>query len=104
MKSAASSGRASAAGSHEQSRTMGIPSASRQPLQVDQRGAGRAAEDPGGLISAHLETGHYFNPHAQRITQARENGAKVIVLDTRLSNTATHADYWLSPSRAARRP
>src|ERR1019366_1345548 len=49
------------------------------------------------LISAHLETGHYFNPHAQRITQARENGAKVIVLDTRLSNTATHADFWLSP-------
>ncbi len=47
------------------------------------------------LISAHLESGHYFNPHAQRITQARENGAKVIVLDTRLSNTATHADYWL---------
>ncbi len=49
------------------------------------------------LISAHLETGHYFNPHAQRITEARANGAKVIVLDTRLSNTATHADYWLSP-------
>ncbi|MGH3122024.1 MAG: molybdopterin-dependent oxidoreductase, partial [Streptosporangiaceae bacterium] len=49
------------------------------------------------LISAHLETGHYFNPHAQRITQARQNGAKLIVLDTRLSNTATHADYWLSP-------
>ncbi len=49
------------------------------------------------LISAHLETGHYFNPHAQRITEARARGAKVIVLDTRLSNTATHADYWLSP-------
>jgi anaerobic selenocysteine-containing dehydrogenase len=49
------------------------------------------------LISAHLEAGHYFNPHAQRITQARARGAKVIVLDTRLSNTATHADYWLSP-------
>ena len=49
------------------------------------------------LISSHLETGHYFNPHAQRITEARANGAKVIVLDTRLSNTATHADYWLSP-------
>jgi anaerobic selenocysteine-containing dehydrogenase len=47
------------------------------------------------LISAHLESGHYFNPHAQRITEARANGAKVIVLDTRLSNTATHADYWL---------
>ena len=49
------------------------------------------------LISAHLETGHYFNPHAQRITEARANGAKLIVMDTRLSNTATHADYWLSP-------
>ena len=49
------------------------------------------------LISSHLETGHYFNPHAQRITEARANGAKVIVLDTRLSNTATHADWWLSP-------
>ena len=49
------------------------------------------------LISSHLETGHYFNPHAQRIVEAKANGAKVIVLDTRLSNTATHADYWLSP-------
>jgi len=49
------------------------------------------------LISSHLETGHYFNPHAQRITEARARGAKLIVLDTRLSNTATHADYWLSP-------
>ena len=49
------------------------------------------------LISSHLEAGHYFNPHAQRIIEARANGAKVIVLDTRLSNTATHADYWLSP-------
>src|SRR5487761_1528373 len=49
------------------------------------------------LISSHLETGHYFNPHAQRITEARANGAKVIVCDTRLSNTATHADYWLAP-------
>lgn len=49
------------------------------------------------LISAHLEAGHYFNPHAQRITEARQNGAKVIVVDTRLSNTASHADHWLSP-------
>jgi anaerobic selenocysteine-containing dehydrogenase len=49
------------------------------------------------LISSHLEAGHYCNPHAQRITEARERGAKVVVLDTRLSNTATHADYWLSP-------
>jgi len=49
------------------------------------------------LISSHLETGHYFNPHAQRIMEAKANGAKLIVLDTRLSNTATHADHWLSP-------
>jgi anaerobic selenocysteine-containing dehydrogenase len=49
------------------------------------------------LISSHLEAGHYFNPHAQRITEARANGAKVIVLDTRMSNTATHADHWLAP-------
>ncbi len=49
------------------------------------------------LISSHLEAGHYFNPHAQRITDARRRGAKLVVLDTRLSNTATHADHWLSP-------
>ncbi len=49
------------------------------------------------LISAHLETGHYFNPHAQRIIDAKQNGAKLIVLDTRLSNTATHADVWIAP-------
>ena len=47
------------------------------------------------LISSHLETGHYFNPHAQRIMEAKQKGAKLIVLDTRLSNTATHADHWL---------
>ncbi len=49
------------------------------------------------LVSAHLESGHYFNPHAQRIVEAKQRGAKLIVLDTRLSNTATHADHWLSP-------
>ncbi len=49
------------------------------------------------LVSSHLETGHYFNPHAQRIMEGKKNGAKLIVLDTRLSNTATHADHWLSP-------
>ncbi|MEZ4416813.1 MAG: molybdopterin-dependent oxidoreductase [Gemmatimonadota bacterium] len=49
------------------------------------------------LMSSHLEAGHYFNPHAQRIMEGKKRGAKVIVLDTRLSNTATHADYWLSP-------
>ncbi len=49
------------------------------------------------LVSSHLETGHYFNPHAQRIIEGKKNGAKLIVLDTRMSNTATHADHWLSP-------
>ncbi|GAC1666029.1 MAG: molybdopterin-dependent oxidoreductase [Candidatus Dormibacteraceae bacterium] len=47
------------------------------------------------LISSHLEAGHYFNPHAQRVMEAKERGAKLIVMDTRLSNTATHADHWL---------
>ena len=47
------------------------------------------------LISAHLESGHYFNPHAQRIIEGKRDGAKLIVLDPRLSNTATHADFWL---------
>ena len=49
------------------------------------------------LISAHLESGHYFNPHAQRIMEAKARGAKLIVFDVRLSNTATHADHWLAP-------
>src|SRR6266404_1758572 len=49
------------------------------------------------LISAHLEAGHYFNPHAQRVIEAKAEGAKLIVFDTRLSNTATHADFWVSP-------
>jgi anaerobic selenocysteine-containing dehydrogenase len=49
------------------------------------------------LLSSHLETGHYFNPHAQRIIEAKMRGAKVAVIDCRLSNTASMADYWLSP-------
>ena len=49
------------------------------------------------LISSHLEAGHYFNPHAQRVIEAKAEGAKLIVFDTRLSNTATHADFWVSP-------
>jgi len=47
------------------------------------------------LISAHLESGHYFNPHAQRIIEAQMKGAKIIVIDPRLSNSASMADYWL---------
>ena len=49
------------------------------------------------LISAHLESGHYFNPHAQRVIDGKAGGAKLIVFDTRLSNTATHADYFIAP-------
>ncbi|MGD8377800.1 MAG: molybdopterin-dependent oxidoreductase, partial [Acidobacteriota bacterium] len=49
------------------------------------------------LLSAHLETGHYFNPHAQRIMDAKAAGARLGVIDTRLSNTASHADLWISP-------
>ncbi len=47
------------------------------------------------LISSHLETGHYFNPHAQRIMEGMENGAKLITMDPRLSNTASKSDVWL---------
>jgi anaerobic selenocysteine-containing dehydrogenase len=47
------------------------------------------------LISSHLEAGHYFNPHAQRIIEAKLNGAKLAVMDPRLSNTASMSDYWL---------
>jgi anaerobic selenocysteine-containing dehydrogenase len=49
------------------------------------------------LISSHLESGHYFNPHAQRVIEGKKAGARLIVVDTRLSNTATHADRWLAP-------
>ncbi|HLH62418.1 MAG TPA: molybdopterin-dependent oxidoreductase [Ktedonobacteraceae bacterium] len=47
------------------------------------------------LISSHLETGHYFNPQAQRIIEGKMQGAKLAVMDPRLSNTASMADYWL---------
>ena len=49
------------------------------------------------LLSSHLETGHYFNPHAQRIIEAKRAGAKIATVDPRLSNTASMSDYWLSP-------
>ena len=47
------------------------------------------------LISAHLESGHYFNPHAQRIVEGKMRGAKLCVMDPRLSNSASNADYWM---------
>jgi anaerobic selenocysteine-containing dehydrogenase len=49
------------------------------------------------LMSSHLEGGHYFNPHAQRIIEAKMKGTKIAVIDTRLSNTASQADMWLAP-------
>lgn len=48
------------------------------------------------LLSSHLETGHYFNPHAQRIIDGKMKGAKLAVIDVRLSNTASVGDYWLA--------
>lgn len=50
------------------------------------------------LLSSHLEAGHYFNPHAQRIIEGKMSGAKVAVMDPRLSNTAAVGNYWL-PTR-----
>jgi anaerobic selenocysteine-containing dehydrogenase len=46
-------------------------------------------------LSSHLEAGHYFNPHAQRIIDGKLAGAKLAVMDPRLSNTASMADFWL---------
>jgi anaerobic selenocysteine-containing dehydrogenase len=47
------------------------------------------------LLSSHLESGHYFNPHAQRIIEAKAAGATLIVMDPRLSNSSAKADMWL---------
>ena len=47
------------------------------------------------LVSAHLESGHYFNPHAQRIIEGKMKGAKLATMDPRLSNTASMSDYWM---------
>src|SRR5207249_3611090 len=35
------------------------------------------------LLSSHLEAGHYFNPHAQRIIEAKMRGAKLATMDPR---------------------
>ena len=47
------------------------------------------------LLSSHLETGHYFNPHAQRIVEAQAAGATLITIDPRLSNSSAKANVWL---------
>nr|MBA2317613.1 molybdopterin-dependent oxidoreductase [Euzebyales bacterium] len=66
-------------------------------MGIDRPSPDHANADVIILISSHLETGHYFNPHSQRIIDAKANGAKLIVLDVRMSNTATHATHWLAP-------
>ena len=50
------------------------------------------------LLSSHLETGHYFNPHAQRIIEGKMRGRQGLRdRHAPVSNTASMADYWLSP-------
>ncbi len=49
------------------------------------------------LLSAHLEAGHYFNPQAQRILDAKNAGCKIATVDIRLSNTASMSDWWIAP-------
>ena len=55
------------------------------------------------LLSSHLETGHYFNPHAQRIIEGQANGATLIVIDPRLSNTSAKANVWMPAYSGHRR-
>ncbi len=66
-------------------------------MGIDRPSPDHANADVILLVSSHLESGHYFNPHAQRILEGKARGAKLVVLDTRLSNTATHADHWIAP-------
>src|SRR6266545_682456 len=45
------------------------------------------------VCSSGARTGY----HLWTVIDPKTRGAKLIVLDTRLSNTATHADHWLAP-------
>ncbi|SFV61724.1 Anaerobic dehydrogenases, typically selenocysteine-containing [hydrothermal vent metagenome] len=48
------------------------------------------------LQSSHAaDAGHYFQQAAGRIADARKKGAKLIVMDPRLSNSAGMADLWV---------
>ncbi|MCA9556019.1 MAG: molybdopterin-dependent oxidoreductase, partial [Myxococcales bacterium] len=48
------------------------------------------------LISSHAaDAGHYFQQSARQIAEARKKGAKLVVLDPRLSNSAGMADLWI---------
>ncbi|MBI4819422.1 MAG: molybdopterin-dependent oxidoreductase [Deltaproteobacteria bacterium] len=48
------------------------------------------------LVSSHAaDAGHYFQQSAAQIAKARKKGAKLVVLDPRLSNSAGIADLWI---------
>lgn len=48
------------------------------------------------LVSSHAaDAGHYFQQSAGQIARARKKGAKLVVLDPRLSNSAGIADLWI---------
>ena len=48
------------------------------------------------LSSSHAaDAGHYYQQHAGYIADARAKGAKLVVMDPRLSNSAGMADLWI---------
>ncbi|MCH9813781.1 MAG: molybdopterin-dependent oxidoreductase [Epsilonproteobacteria bacterium] len=50
------------------------------------------------LQSSHAaDAGHYFQQSAGLIADARKKGAKMVVVDPRMSNSAGIADLWISP-------
>ena len=49
------------------------------------------------LNSSHAaDAGHYFQQSAARIAEARKKGAKLVVMDPRMSNSAGMADLWIA--------
>ncbi len=49
------------------------------------------------LASGHAaDSGHYFQQSAGQIAKARKNGAKLIAMDPRMSNSAGIADLWIA--------
>jgi anaerobic selenocysteine-containing dehydrogenase len=50
------------------------------------------------LVSSHAaDAGHYFQQSAGYIADGRKKGAKMVVIDPRLSNSAGIADLWIAP-------
>ena len=54
------------------------------------------------LLSSHLEAGHYFNPHAQRIIEGKLAGAKLAVMDPASATPRPRPTSGCRPTRAAR--